>query len=127
LYEEALKIDPRSHLVLNNYSYSLAERGLQLQRALEMAKDAVKAEPENASYLDTIGWVYYKLSKYRQAEEYITRAVKTDKASPVVHEHLGDIYFQLGQKEKALEFWQKAFELDGKNQALKDKISRGSL
>lgn len=127
LYEEALKIDPQSHLVLNNYSYSLAERGLQLQRALEMAKDAVKAEPENASYLDTIGWVYYKLSKYREAEEYIARAVKTDKASPVVHEHLGDVYFQLGQKEKALEFWQKALGLDGKNQALKDKISRGSI
>ncbi|MBI4428087.1 MAG: tetratricopeptide repeat protein [Ignavibacteriales bacterium] len=127
LYEEALKIDPKSSLILNNYSYSLAERGLQLARALEMAIEAVAAEPDNASYLDTLGWIYFKLGKLREAQEYIAKSVATGKASSVVHEHLGDVYYKLSEKDKALEMWQKALEMDGKNQSLKDKISRGSL
>ncbi|HWP83388.1 MAG TPA: tetratricopeptide repeat protein [Bacteroidota bacterium] len=127
LYEEALKIDSTYHLILNNFSYSLAERGLQLERALRMAIDAVKAEPKNASYLDTLGWVYFKLGRYREAEEYIAKAVATGEASAVVYEHLGDIYFKLGEKEKAVEYWQKALEKDGKNQALREKVERGSL
>ncbi|MBI3005834.1 MAG: tetratricopeptide repeat protein [Ignavibacteriales bacterium] len=127
LYEEALKIDPKSHLILNNYSYSLAERGLQLERALEMAIEAVAAEPDNASYLDTLGWIYFKLGKLREAQEYIAKSVATGRASSVVHEHLGDIYYKMNEKDKAKEMWQKAFEMDGKNQSLKEKISRGSL
>jgi tetratricopeptide (TPR) repeat protein len=127
LYEEALKIDSTYHLILNNYSYSLAERGLQLERALQMAQDAVKAEPNNASYLDTLGWVYFKLGRYAEAEVWLAKAVATGQASAVVYEHLGDAYFKLGQKEKALEFWQKALEKDGKNQALRQKLERGTL
>lgn len=127
LYERALRIDPNNHLILNNYSYSLAERGLQLERALEMAKRAVAAEPNNASYLDTLGWVYYKLQQWKEAERYIAEAVATGRASAVVHEHLGDVYFQLGEKTKAMEYWKKALQMNNANQALKDKIQRGSL
>ncbi len=127
LYEQALRVDPKSHLVLNNYSYSLAERGLQLDRALKMALEAVAAEANNASYLDTLGWIYFKLGRYIEAERYIAQAVATGKASAVVHEHLGDIYFKLGKKDKAREFWQKALEMDSKNQALREKIERGSF
>ncbi len=127
LYEAALKIDSTYHLILNNYSYSLAERGLQLDRALRMAQDAVKAEPKNASYLDTLGWVYFKLGRYAEAEHYLAGAVATGQASAVVFEHLGDAYFKLGHKDKALEFWQKALEKDGKNQVLREKVDRGTL
>jgi tetratricopeptide (TPR) repeat protein len=127
LYERALRIDPNNHLILNNYSYSLAERGIQLERALEMAKRAVAAEPDHASYLDTLGWVYYKLQQWKEAERYVAEAVATGRASAVVHEHLGDVYFQLGNKAKAMEYWNKALEMNNANQALKDKIQRGSL
>ena len=68
-YEQALKLDPHSHIILNNYSYSLAERGIQLERALQMAKEAVEKQPENSSYLDTIGWVNFRLGKYDEAQE----------------------------------------------------------
>lgn len=127
LYEQALTIDPKSHLVLNNYSYSLAERGLQLERALQMALQAIEAEPENPSYLDTVGWVYYRLGKYQEAEHYIAKSVATGSASAAVHEHLGDIYYKLGQKEKAEKAWKQALEMNGNNEALKDKLARGSL
>ena len=127
LYEEALKIDAKSAIILNNYSYSLTERGLQLERALTMAAQAVEAEPDNASYLDTLGWVYFRLAKYQEAERYIAKAVATGGASAVVHEHLGDVCFKLGKKDKALEYWRQALTMDKENQGLKEKLERGSL
>ncbi|HEY4613221.1 MAG TPA: tetratricopeptide repeat protein [Bacteroidota bacterium] len=127
LYERALALDPNSHLVLNNYGYSLSERGIQLDRALGMAQRAVAAEPKNASYLDTLGWVFYKLKNFQEAARYIGDAIATGQASSAVHEHMGDIYFQLGDKTKAMEFWQKALDMNRTNQALKEKVQRGSL
>ncbi len=127
LYERALRIDSTSHIILNNYSYSLAERGIQLERALEMAKQAVAAEPDNASYLDTLGWVYYKLMNLEEAERYIAQAIATGRASATVHEHMGDIYYQLGNKAKAMEFWERALKMNSENPSLKAKILRGSL
>lgn len=125
IYEEALKVDPKSALLLNNYGYSLADRGVQLHRAMEMAKQAVAAEPDNAAYLDTYGWVLYRLEKYSEAATYIEKAIATGKASAVVQEHLGDIYLKLGQHEKAVAQWKKALELDPKNESAKEKIQRG--
>jgi tetratricopeptide (TPR) repeat protein len=126
IYEDGLVQFPKSALLLNNYSYSLSERGLQLKRALQMASEAVTAEPDNASYLDTYGWVFYKLEKYEDAAVYIEKSIATGKASSVVHEHLGDIYQKLGKKEKALDLWKKALEMDPKNEAAKAKISHGA-
>jgi tetratricopeptide (TPR) repeat protein len=125
LYEEALRIDPQNHLVLNNYGYSLADRGLQLGRALEMAKKAVEAQPDNTSYLDTIGWVHFRLGRYREAETYLQKAVSKGEASAVVYEHLGDVYYKLNEMEKAQEQWKAALKLDTNNTALREKISRG--
>ncbi|MFQ5797617.1 MAG: tetratricopeptide repeat protein, partial [Bacteroidota bacterium] len=127
IYEQALKLDPNNHLILNNYGYSLADRGIQLERALKMAKEAVRQQPENSSYLDTLGWVYFKLGEYEKARRYITEAIEAGDTSAVIHEHLGDVYWKLNKPDKALEYWQKAYELDSSNQALKEKIERGRL
>jgi tetratricopeptide (TPR) repeat protein len=125
LYEEGLKLDPKSALLLNNFGYSLAERGLQLQRALEMSKQAITAEPDNSAYLDTYGWIFFRLEKYTDAALYIEKSIAVGKASAVVHEHLGDVYFKLGRKEQALELWKKTLEMDPKNEAAKEKILHG--
>jgi tetratricopeptide (TPR) repeat protein len=127
LYERALKVDPRSHLVMNNYGYSLAERGLQLERALQMSLQAIEAEPNNDSYLDTVGWVYFKLGRYDEALKYISKAMNAGGASATVNEHMGDIQYKLGEKKKAEQFWKQALEMNSTNQNLKDKIARGSL
>jgi tetratricopeptide (TPR) repeat protein len=126
LYEEGLKLDPKSALLLNNYGYSLAERGLQLQRALEMSKQAITAEPDNSAYLDTYGWILYRLENYNDAAVYIEKSITAGKASAVVHEHLGDVYIKLGLKERALELWKKALDMDPKNDSVKEKILHGA-
>ncbi len=127
LYEEALRIDPNAAIILNNYSYSLCERGLQLERCLKMSQDAVAAEPNNSAYLDTYGWILYKLGRYSEAAEYIEKAIEVGDASAVVHEHLGDVYFKLGNVEKALYWWKSALKMEPQNEEVKKKIERGSL
>jgi tetratricopeptide (TPR) repeat protein len=127
LYEEALLIDPHSALLLNNYSYSLSERGLQLNRALEMSSSAVTSEPGNSAYLDTYGWICYRLGQYQQAQEYIEKAIAAASASAVVYEHMGDVYFRMGNQQKAVTTWKKALEMDSTNEELRKKIERGSL
>jgi tetratricopeptide (TPR) repeat protein len=125
-YEAALKIDPDNALILNNYAYSLIERDQQKERCLVMAKRAVEKEPENSSYLDTIGWVYYKLAQYEEAKTWIEKSIKFGKASAVVHEHLGDIYIKLGNRDKAREAWEQALDMNKQNNessvSLQEKI-----
>lgn len=127
LYERALRLDPNNHLLLNNYGYSLGDRGIQLDRALQMSKHALAQQPENQSYLDTYGWILFRLGRYSEAETYIRKAIELGSTSAVINEHLGDIYFKLSETEKALIYWQKAFQLDSSNQSLREKIERKQL
>jgi tetratricopeptide (TPR) repeat protein len=131
LYEEGLKLDSSNHLLLNNYSYSLSERGLQLERSERMSKEALEKEPENSSYLDTYGWILYRMGKYEDAEIYLKKAVGLRDAQgengAVLIDHLGDIYFKLGDKEKANSCWKRSLEMNPNNNDVKEKIKRGGL
>lgn len=122
LYEIALKKNPDNALLLNNYSYSLCERGIRLADALEMAKKALKAEPDNGAYLDTIGWIYFQMGQYEQARDFIGKALKVRENSEEVMEHMGDVYYKLKQAYEARKYWQKAFDLNPQNTKLKQKI-----
>jgi len=122
LYEKALKFYPDNPLFLNNYAYSLCERGERLDDALALAKKAVKAEPENSAYQDTIGWIYYMMGRYNLALVHIKRSVDQRDDSSVVIEHLGDVYQKLGDLQQARSHWQRALELDTENERLKQKI-----
>jgi len=127
LYTEALRIDSTNHLILNNFGYSLAERNIELERALEMSQRAVEVQPDNASYLDTIGWINFRLGRYDEAERYIREAIAKGEPNAVLHEHLGDVYYMNDDPEHALEQWKIALELDSDNEALREKIARGGL
>lgn len=126
LYEEALTVEPDNHLVQNNYSYSLAERDIRLDRAYALARQAVEAQPENASYLDTLGWVYYRMGRFEEAERYIRQAIEAGEPSAILHEHLGDVYAAMNDPARALEQWSIALDLDSSNSALREKIERGT-
>ncbi len=126
-YSRALEIDSMNALVNNNYAYSLSERDVNLDEALRMVKISIEAEPDNTSYLDTIGWVYYKLGNYEEAKKYLERAIEIGGERAVMLDHLGDVIFKMGQKELALELWQKAFDLDTSNQEIKNKIDKGEI
>ena len=127
LYEKALEINPTNALVLNNYSYSLAEREKDLDRALQMAKEAIAFDSTNSSYLDTIGWVYFKLGEYEKAKYYIEKSLENDPENAEVLDHLGDVYFKLNDNAKAKEYWERAYEIDPVRDGLMEKIEKGRL
>jgi len=127
LYEQALKLDPNNHLILNNYGYSLANRNDQLNRAKEFTQRALEQQPKNPSYLDTMGWIYFRLGQYEEARNYILQAVETGDVSAEVNEHLGDIYFKMNDKQRALDYWMKAVNIDKNRETAKEKIRKGSL
>lgn len=127
LYTSALKIDSSNVLIMNNFAYSLAERGIRLQEAFTMSKKAVDAEPKNSSYLDTFGWIYFRLGDYKKAKINIEEAVKVENKNATLLDHLGDVHFKLGDKTKAVELWKNAFELDSTKTSIKSKIEKGEL
>ncbi|HSW55653.1 MAG TPA: tetratricopeptide repeat protein [Ignavibacteriaceae bacterium] len=128
LYEYALQIDPQNALINNNYAYSLSERDLHLDRALEMIEIAMAADSSNSSYLDTYGWIFFKLGEYDKAYFYIKKAIDVDgENNAVLLEHLGDVLFMQGKKEEALDLWKRALELDSSNETLMNKVSTGAI
>lgn len=126
-YSKALELDSTNAFVLNNYAYSLAERDIKLDEALKMSEAAVEADSENSSYLDTIGWIHYKLGNYKSAKEFIEKAVLVDSENAVQLDHLGDVYFKLGDIDNAKKYWTEAFEIDPTIENLKQKIESGGM
>ena len=127
VYEKALKLDSTNALVNNNYAYALSERGLKLERAMKMVNIALKADSNNSSYLDTKGWIYFKLKQYEKAKDFIQQAISAGGESATTLEHLGDAIFMTGEKKSAVELWQKAYKLDMTNNNIKIKIEKGEI
>jgi tetratricopeptide (TPR) repeat protein len=123
-YEKAIEINPDDALLNNNFAYALAEKGLQLGRALEMSSKAIAIDSTNAAYLDTYGWVQYRLGNYEKALEYTKKAIATQNASAEVFEHLGDIYIEMNMREKAIDAWQKSLGMEPDRKSAKEKIKK---
>lgn len=126
-FDEVLKIEPNNALALNNYAYFLSLRKVRLEEAEAMVKKAIVAESDNASYLDTYGWVLYQSGKYTEALEQIRKAGKLDPTNPEILEHAGDALFKLGKTEEARNEWKKALERKGNQDRLNKKISEGLI
>lgn len=108
-YDSSLVNNPNNVNTLNNYAYFLSVERTNLDKAEEMSYRTVKAEPDNATYLDTYSWILFEKGKFTEARIYIEQALKNGgDSSQVVLEHCGDIYYKLGNKKKALEYWKKA-------------------
>ena len=106
-----LASDPNNATALNNLGYFLVERNERLTEALEMIQRAVRSNPTNSSFLDSLGWAYFKLGKLDEAERHLKEAARRNGNSVAIHEHLGDLYHQRGQMEMARAAWQKALSL----------------
>jgi len=100
--------DPQSAATLNYLGYMNADRGVKLDESLNFVKQALVLEPNNGAYLDSLGWVYFKLGKYDLAEENLNKAAVHMSSDPTVQEHLGDLYQKTGRLKLAAVHWERA-------------------
>ena len=125
-YDSALVHNPNNVGVLNNYAYFLSLDKRDLDRAEEMSYRAIKAEPENDTYLDTYAWILFEKERYTEARIYIDQAMKNGgTASATIIEHCGDIYYMLGLKEEAMAYWRQAAAMEHDSRTLEKKIRLG--
>ncbi len=121
-YRQAIAIDPNNATALNDYAYTLAQRGDDLDEALDLAERAVEIDPDAPAYRDTLGWVLHRMGEHEEGLRHIRRAAARSGASATVYEHLGDVYHALGQLSEATEAWSRALEIDPDNTALIQKL-----
>ena len=124
-YDSSLVYNPSNIGALNNYAYYLSVERRNLDKAEEMSYKTVKAEPDNATYLDTYAWILFEKGNYAEARLYIDDAMKSDGGkSDVIVEHCGDIYYMTGDVDKALEYWNQALKIGSKSKTLQEKIRK---
>ncbi len=123
-YDKSLEYNPENANVLNNYAYHLSQNSENLTKAKQMARRALELDPNNPSFLDTVGWIFYLQGSYKEAENFIQAAINTGNASAEVLEHMGNVLDKRGKKQEAQQWWKKALEKDSSRTHLKDKVSK---
>jgi len=115
-YIKALFLEPDNDLINNNYAYFLVENNMKLDEAFEMSKKTIEKNPYNYIYLDTFGWINYKIGDLNKAEEYLLKSLENcNEPNDLILEHLGILYFELGKLEKSLNFFEKSLEINNNN------------
>lgn len=107
-FEKALAIDGQNATVLNYLGYMNTERGVKLSESLEQIRKAVDLDPQNYAFLDSLGWVYFKLGRYPEALQNLQKAVERSSSDPAVHDHLGQTYEKSGKLKQAVMQWERS-------------------
>jgi tetratricopeptide (TPR) repeat protein len=124
-YDSCLQWKDDNIMCMNNYAYYLSELGQQLDKAEAMSYKTIKAEPKNATYLDTYAWILFMQQRYSEARIYIDQALQNDAdSSAVITEHAGDIYACSGDTDGAVTLWKQALIKAPNNKTLIRKIKR---
>ena len=124
-YDEALKVNPEYLTVLNNYAYFLSLDGRKLKKAYSMSRITVEKEPDNATYLDTFGWILYLQGRSEEAKPYFKHAMLYGgKESAVTMDHYAEVLFDLKEYSLAFVYWNQALAKDteGEISGLEEKI-----
>ncbi len=116
-FKKVLAIDPLNDAAANYLGYMLADRGVRLQESVHYIKKALQLEPNNGAYLDSLGWAYYKMKSFQQAEAPLQKAVRLISNDPTIREHLGYVYLALGKKAEAQRQWEHALKIWRKKNA----------
>jgi tetratricopeptide (TPR) repeat protein len=122
-FRKALDIQKDDPAVLNYLGYMFADRGVRLDEAESMIEKAVKADPTNGAYLDSLGWVYFKENRLDLAEEYLKKAIIFVNSDSSIHDHMGDLYFKTRRYDDARNEWSKAIQLSTEQDEI-DKVKK---
>jgi tetratricopeptide (TPR) repeat protein len=126
-FRRVLKMNPRNASALNYLGYMFADREVNLEEALELIQRAVELEPNNGAYLDSLGWVYYRLGRLDEAERYLRLALERVPRDPTVNDHLGDVLYRQGKIKEAIAQWEislKEWEAGSKAELEPDEVAK---
>ena len=119
----SLNINPDDAYVLNYLAYSWLERDYKIDQAMEMLKRAYESKSNDPYIIDSIGWAYYLIDDYNEAEKYLKRAVELMPEDPIVNDHYGDILWKLNRKIQARYFWNNVLKFDDTEDGMRKKIN----
>jgi tetratricopeptide (TPR) repeat protein len=120
---QALRYQPEHADALNFLAYHFAETDQNLEEALELGLKALSLK--NLGYIhDTVGWIYFRLDRPREALRHLERAASELPGDPVVWEHLGEVWENLGELEKAKEAYRRALDIDPDAEQVREKLNR---
>ena len=105
-FHKVLEMDPNNAGAQNYLGYMLADRNIRLQESLDYISKAVEKDPENGAYIDSLGWVYFRLGRLDEAETNLRRAVQKTPHDPTVHDHLAEALMRQGKVREAMAQWQ---------------------
>ncbi len=123
-FQKSLELDPNNHAAANYLGYMWADRGVRLDEAHDLIKRAVAGQPNSGAYLDSLGWVLYKLGRVQEALPYLARAVELVKDDAVVHDHMAEVLLKLGKRDEAIKHLKQAVAIDPQNKELTAKLRK---
>lgn len=121
--KETIRLKPDFSEALNYLGYLWAEENKNLDQAETMIKKALQADPGNGAYIDSLGWVYFRRGKFKEAVKELERAGSLLE-DPVIYDHLGDAYLKVNDKEKAKLNWQKSLKLSPGQEKIRGKLEK---
>lgn len=107
-FHKVLEMNPDNDQALNYLGYMLADRNIRLDEARDMISKAVSREPNSGAYLDSLGWVYFRLNKLPEAEDKLREALRYMSRDATVHDHLAEVYFKEGKIRDAIAQWESS-------------------
>jgi len=121
---ESLKISPDQAHVLNYLAYTWIDKGINLDRGLEMLKKANKLRENDGYIIDSLGWAYYAKKNYIEAKFFLQQAVELLPLDPIINDHYADALWMLNKNIQARHVWNNILKLDSAEQKLKDIIKK---
>jgi tetratricopeptide (TPR) repeat protein len=107
-FKKVLSVNPKNAPVLNYYGYMLGDLGIRLDEAETLVQQALKEDPFNGAYLDSLGWIYFRENKFSASEITLRKAVERERHDATIHSHLGDLYAKTGRSDLAAAEWEKS-------------------
>lgn len=124
LFRKVIELDPNDHLAHNYLGYMWADKGIHLEEAHRLITIANERHPNNGAYLDSLGWVLYRMGRAEVALPYLLRAAELEPNDPTVLDHVAEVLEKLGRREEALQYLRRAVAADPQNVELLQKLQR---
>ena len=121
---ESLELSPDQPHVLNYLAYSWIDKGINLDKGLDMLKKATQLKQNDGYIIDSLGWAYYAKKNYVEAEKFLQRAVQILPQDPIINDHYADSLWMLNKEIQARYFWNYVLNLSETEEELKEKINK---